>query len=102
VKKDEPVKKEVKDELKEMLAQEEDERPWWLKEMALADAARYPDDPADEPGLHMLQVRSFKEPQPMDETLALLWSAEDSGVLVNLTKNDDAMSQVKKEVKDEF
>jgi hypothetical protein len=101
VKKEAPVKK-VKDEPKEMPAPEEDERSWWVKEMALADVARYPDNPTDEPGLHVLQARSFNEPQPMDETSALLWSVKESSVLVNLTKNDDAMPQVKKEVKDEF
>jgi hypothetical protein len=51
------VKKEapVKDELEEESAPEEDERPWWVKEIALADTAHHPDDPADEPGLHLLQ-----------------------------------------------
>jgi hypothetical protein len=51
------VKKEapVKDELEEEPAQEEDERPWWVKEIALADTAHHPDDPADEPGFHLLQ-----------------------------------------------
>jgi hypothetical protein len=63
--------------------------------VALADAARHPDDPADEPGLHLLQARSFSEAQPMDETSALLWSAEERGILVDLTKDDDAMPEVK-------
>jgi hypothetical protein len=77
---------EVKEE---MLAPEEDERPWWVKDLAMLAAARHPDDPEDEPGLHVLQARLLKEPQPMDETLALVWSAEESGVLVDLTKDDD-------------
>jgi hypothetical protein len=101
VKKEATVKKVVKDEPKEIPAPEEDERSWWVKEMALADATRYPDDPADKPSLHVL-ARSFNEPQPMDETAALLWPAEESVVLINLTKNDDTMLQVKMEVKDEF
>jgi hypothetical protein len=37
----------------------------------------------------------------MDETTALVWLAEESGVLVDLTKDDDPMLQVKKEVKEE-
>jgi hypothetical protein len=80
------VKKEVKDEPKEIPAPKKDERPWWVKEMALADTARYPDDPADKPSLYVLQAKSFNEPQPMDETSALLWPTEESGVLINLTK----------------
>jgi hypothetical protein len=32
----------------------------------------------------------------MDETSALLWSAEERGILVDLTKDDDAMPEVKK------
>jgi hypothetical protein len=51
------VKKEVKDEQEEMPAPEEDERPWWVKEMALAVAARHPDDLADETDLHLLLLR---------------------------------------------
>jgi hypothetical protein len=91
------VKKEA--EVKEeMLAPEEDERPWWVKELAIATAACHPHDPEDEPGLHVMQARSLKEPQPMDETLALIWSAEESGVLVNLTNDDDGAPQVKDEV----
>jgi hypothetical protein len=31
----------------------------------------------------------------MDETSALLWSAEERGILVDLTKDDDAMPEVK-------
>jgi hypothetical protein len=27
----------------------------------MANATRHPDDPADEPGLHQLQARSFNE-----------------------------------------
>jgi hypothetical protein len=87
------MKKEVKDEPEEMPAAE-DEWPWWVKELALADATRHLDDPADEPGLHVLQARSFNEAQP---TTALVWSAEQSGVLVDITKDDDAMPQVKEE-----
>jgi hypothetical protein len=90
MKKEAPVKKEVKDEPEEMPAPEKDERPWWVKELAMADAAHHPGDPADEPGLHMLQVRSLNEPQPMDKTLALVWSVEESGVLVDLTKDENA------------
>jgi hypothetical protein len=97
--KESPIKKEVKEE---MLAPEEDERPWWVKELVMADAAHHPDDPADEPSLHVLQARSLNEPQPMDKTSALVWSAEESGVLVDLTKDDDGMPLVKNEVKDEF
>jgi hypothetical protein len=33
----------------------------------------------------------------LDETTTLVWSAEQSGVLDDLTKDDDAMPQVKKE-----
>jgi hypothetical protein len=55
VKKERPVKKEVKGEL----APEEDERPWWVKELMMADAAHHPDDPANKPGLHLLQARSI-------------------------------------------
>jgi hypothetical protein len=36
----------------------------------------------------------------MDETSALVWSVEESGVLVDPTKDDDGAPQVK-EVKDE-
>jgi hypothetical protein len=61
-----------------------------------------PDNPADEPGLHLLQARSFSEAQPMDETTALLWSAKESDNLIDFTKNDDSMLEVKKEVKEEF
>jgi hypothetical protein len=61
MKKEAWVKKEVKDEPEEMPTTEEDERPWCLKELALADAALHPDDPADELGLLVLQARSFNE-----------------------------------------
>jgi hypothetical protein len=57
---------------KEMPMPEEDERPWWVKELAMAGAARHPDDPADESGLHVLQARSLNELQPMDETSGLV------------------------------
>jgi hypothetical protein len=52
LKKEVPVKTEVKNEP----TPEEDERPWWVKELMMADAARHPDNPADEPGLHLLQA----------------------------------------------
>jgi hypothetical protein len=51
--------------------------------------SRHPDDPADEPGLHLLQAKSFNEAQPLDEEMAIMWSAEDSAVVVDLTKDDD-------------
>jgi hypothetical protein len=38
----------------------------------------------------------------MDETTTLLWSVEESGNLIDLTKNDDGMLEVKKEVEEEF
>jgi hypothetical protein len=97
MKKEAPVKKEVKDEPEEMPAPEKDERPWWVKELAMMDMARHPDDPADKPSLHVLQERSLNEPQPMDEMSTLVWSAEESGVLVDLTKDDDALPPVKQE-----
>jgi hypothetical protein len=84
-----PVKTEVNDEP----APEEDERPWWVKEMMMADTACHP----DESGLHLLQARSFNKAQPMDEATTLLWSAEESGVLIDLTKDDDTLPSVKKE-----
>jgi glutamine amidotransferase PdxT len=94
------VKKEA--EVKEeMLAPEEDERPCWVKELTITATACHPHDTEDEPGLHMMQARLLKEPQPMDEISALVWSAEESGVLMNLTNDDDGAPQVKKEVKDE-
>jgi hypothetical protein len=65
------VKKEA--EVKEeMPAPEEDERPWWVKELVMAAAARPPDDPADKLGLHVLQARSRNKPESMNETLALV------------------------------
>jgi hypothetical protein len=67
----------------------------------LADATRHLDDPTDESILQLLQARSSNEAQPMDETMTLVWSAEESGVLVDLTKDDAAMPQVKKEVNEE-
>jgi hypothetical protein len=79
------VKKEVKDEP----AAEEDELPWWVKELMMAVAARHPDDPANEPGLHVLQARSFNEAQPLDEATAVMWFTQDNGVIVDLTKDDD-------------
>jgi hypothetical protein len=79
---------EVKEGPVKMLPLEEDEPPWWVKEMMMADTAYHPDDPADEPGLHLLQARSLNEPQPMDETSALVWSVEERGILVDLAKDD--------------
>jgi hypothetical protein len=70
-----------------------------VKELVLQNATRHPDNPADVPGLHLLlQARSFSETQPLDATTAVLWSAEESGNLVDLTKDDGGMSEVKKEV----
>jgi hypothetical protein len=66
------VNKEAKVK-EEMSALEEDKRPWWVKELAMAATARHPDDPADEPGLYVLQARLLNEPQPMDETSASFW-----------------------------
>jgi hypothetical protein len=54
----------VKEEEMEMPAPEEDERPWWVKERDLQNAARHPDDPEDAPGLHVL-ARSYTQAQPM-------------------------------------
>jgi hypothetical protein len=70
-----------------------------VKELKMANAARarHPDDPADEPGLHLLQARSFNEAQPLDEATAVVWSAEDSGVVVELTKDDNDLPPVKQE-----
>jgi hypothetical protein len=55
----------------------------------MANMARRPDDPADESVLHLLQARSFNEAQPLDEATVIMWSTEDSGVVVDLTKDDD-------------
>jgi hypothetical protein len=41
---------QVKDEPREEPTQEEDERPWWVKELVLQNAARHPDNPADVSG----------------------------------------------------
>jgi hypothetical protein len=68
-----------------------------VKELKMANAALHPDDPADEPGLHLLQARSFNEAQPLDEATAVMWSAEDSGVIVDLTKDDNDLPPVKQE-----
>jgi hypothetical protein len=51
--------------------------------------------------LHLLQARSYSEARPMEETTAALWSAEESGNLVDLTKDDDGMPEVKRKVKEE-
>jgi hypothetical protein len=48
-----------------------------VKELKMAVAARHPDDPADEPGLHLQQARSFNEAQPLDEATAVMWFAQD-------------------------
>jgi hypothetical protein len=42
-------------------ALEEDEKPWWMKELALQNAAHHPSDPIDVPGLHLLQARSYSD-----------------------------------------
>jgi hypothetical protein len=90
------VKKEapVKNEPGEMLASEDDEWPWWVKEHELQNTARHPDDPEDTPGLHVLQARSYPEAQPMAEARAATWSAQDISNIVDLTKDD---VEVKKE-----
>jgi hypothetical protein len=94
------VKKEpqVKEDPQEKPALEEDEKPWWMKELALENAARHPEDPTDVSGLHLLQARLYSEAQPMDEAMAILWSAQESGNLIDLSSDDDVMSKVKKEV----
>jgi hypothetical protein len=63
----------------------------------MADATRHPDDPADESGLHVLQARSYNEAHPLDEATMVLWSAKDSGVIVDLTKDNDILPPVKQE-----
>jgi hypothetical protein len=90
------MKKEprVKEEEMEMSALEEDERPWWVKERDLQNAACHPDVPEDAPGFHVLQARSYTEAQPMPDARAVAWSAQDSGYVVDLTKDD---IEVKKE-----
>jgi hypothetical protein len=45
VKKETSVKEEVKDEPEVIPTPEEDESPWWFKEMVPRDATRHPDDP---------------------------------------------------------
>jgi hypothetical protein len=50
------------------------------------------------PSLHLLQARPFSKAQPLDATTAVLWSVEESGNLVDLTKNNDDMLEVKKVV----
>jgi hypothetical protein len=82
MKKEAPVKKEVKDEPEEMPAPEEDERPWWVKERELLNAARHPDDLEDTPGLHVLQARSYSEAR------ATAWLVHDSGNVFDLIKDD--------------
>jgi hypothetical protein len=89
VKKEAPVRMKKEAPVKDEPAAEEDERPWWVKELMMADAARHPDDPADEPVLHVLQARSYNEPQPLDEATTVMWSALDSGIVVDLTKDND-------------
>jgi hypothetical protein len=68
-----------------------------VKEIALANTTHHPDDPADEPGLHLLHAMSFSKAQPLDETVTLLWSAEESDNLIDLMKDDDGMPEVKEE-----
>jgi hypothetical protein len=38
----------------------------------------------------------------MEKNTSVLWSAEESGNLVDLTEDDDGMLEMKKEVKEEF
>jgi hypothetical protein len=52
--------------VKESPAPEEDERSWFVNELALQKTTRHPDDPVDMPGLHLLRARSYSEAQPMD------------------------------------
>jgi hypothetical protein len=47
--------------------------------------------------LHLLQARSFSEAHPMDAATAELWSVEESGNFVDLTKDDHGMPEVKKQ-----
>jgi hypothetical protein len=78
-------------------ASQEDAKPWWMKELALqAATTHHPEDPTDEPGLHLLQARLYSLAEPMDETRAVLWSAQESGNFVDLANDDDGMLQVKK------
>jgi hypothetical protein len=83
----------VKEEEMEMPAPEEDERPWWVKERDLQNAARHPNDPEDAPGLHVL-ARSYTQAQPMADARAAAWLVQDSGNVVDLTKDN---VEVKKE-----
>jgi hypothetical protein len=83
--KDEP---HMKDEQMEEMAPEEDERPWWVKERELQNAACHPDGPVDTSGLHPLQARSYCEAQAMPEARAATWSAQDSGNIIDLAKDD--------------
>jgi hypothetical protein len=45
----------------------------------------------------LLQARSFNEAQPLNEAMAVIWSAEDNGVIINLSKDDDALPPMKRE-----
>jgi hypothetical protein len=77
----------VKEEEMEMLAPEEDERPWWVKERNLQNAARHPDDPEDAPGVHVL-ARSYAQAQPIADARAAAWLVQDSSNVVDLTKDN--------------
>jgi hypothetical protein len=90
VKKESSLKDEphMKDERIEETAPEEDERPWWVKERELQNAACHPNGPVDTPGLHLLQARSYSEAQTMPEARAATWSAQDSGNIVYKVKEE--------------
>jgi hypothetical protein len=65
-----------------------------VKERDLENVARLPHDPEDVSGPHVLQARSYAKAQPMADARAAAWSAQDSGSIVDLTKDD---VEVKKE-----
>jgi hypothetical protein len=93
------VKKEpeVKDEPKEDQHRRRKRGRGGSRSWRYRNAACHPDDHANVPGLHLLQARLFSEIQPMEETTAVLWSAEQSGNLIDLTKDDGDMPEVKEE-----
>jgi hypothetical protein len=47
----------------------------------MVDAARHPDDPANEPDLHLLQATSFNEAQPLDKATTVMWSRKTAASL---------------------
>jgi hypothetical protein len=51
----------VKKETQKEPAPEEDEKPWWMKELALQNAVRHPNDPTYVSGHHFLQARSYSD-----------------------------------------